>query len=471
MVGDLYSSNILDFKKLDQKYKMIDQEKNLTHKTGKEIKLFPYNTKYKVAEKRFVKEEFRQTYYQLAKQVSEKDFNSVMSRDKLFERLEEVVEVREDREKYLKNMIESVVFKEDELNLFHPQMLIYKTVDEKKADEFAKFMRDTLFNEKSENILKEKLETEPINVFEQMVVKLLPEPEIIKAKNTDSYESIFKYIRDLFANDLEFIMSLKQDRIEKFFKLMGYYYFFYVSQAGLKFSQFFDADYDTAEPIYFILDWEKGSRSRKGYTQGFKMIQNKLSSLFAHANTLEILNTRLDGQKAIYSKYEDLVAGEEEEFVEDIEKFIEYYRKKVDFLRREDLDDDCKASYTKVQFAIKKLYNTINYQFIKDKSSRKGPYDSYKNYFEEFVKLNLAKQRGSSGYMLNMTQDNLLFLTKLCLKDKSKLRLKDLWMEYEKRGIFFDQASKEAVVKLFDQLNILEKKSDSGDAQYVKSIL
>ena len=34
-----------------------------------------------------------------------------------------------------------------------------------------------------------------------------------------------------------------------------------------------------------------------------------------------------------------------------------------------------------------------------------------------------------------------------------------------------DKESKELVVKFLEKLNLIDKKSDSGDAQYVKSIL
>ena len=61
-------------------------------------------------------------------------------------------------------------------------------------------------------------------------------------------------------------------------------------------------------------------------------------------------------------------------------------------------------------------------------------------------------------------------MTALCVKDK-KIRLNQLFEEYEKRGLFFDRYSKEEIIKLLTKLNLIDKKSDSGDAQYVKPIL
>ena len=63
----------------------------------------------------------------------------------------------------------------------------------------------------------------------------------------------------------------------------------------------------------------------------------------------------------------------------------------------------------------------------------------------------------------------LLFFTRLCVGKEDKIRLKTFWKRLERRGIFFDRKTKEEVVNLFEKINLLEKKSDSGDAQYVKS--
>ena len=89
---------------------------------------------------------------------------------------------------------------------------------------------------------------------------------------------------------------------------------------------------------------------------------------------------------------------------------------------------------------------------------------------EEFAKKYFLKRRGSYGYVLNMNRDMLLMITALCVKDR-KIKLNHLFREYEKRGIFFDKYSKEEVVNFLTKLNLIDKKSDSGDAQYVKPVL
>ena len=74
------------------------------------------------------------------------------------------------------------------------------------------------------------------------------------------------------------------------------------------------------------------------------------------------------------------------------------------------------------------------------------------------------------GQTLNITDDFLIFITKLAIKDNNRMRLVDVFKSFERKGVFFDEGTKETVVKFYERLNILEKKSDSGVVQYVKKV-
>ena len=99
-----------------------------------------------------------------------------------------------------------------------------------------------------------------------------------------------------------------------------------------------------------------------------------------------------------------------------------------------------------------------------------APKSRYAKNLEEISKKYVIKRRGSYGYVLNMNRDMLLVITALCVKDK-KIKLNQLFNEYERRGIYFDRYSKEEIVNFLTKLNLIDKKSYSGDAQYVKPVL
>lgn len=62
--------------------------------------------------------------------------------------------------------------------------------------------------------------------------------------------------------------------------------------------------------------------------------------------------------------------------------------------------------------------------------------------------------------------------TKIILaENEGKLKLSLLFEKFEERGLIFDRESKRKITELFEKMNFLEKRSDSGDAQYVKSVL
>lgn len=72
---------------------------------------------------------------------------------------------------------------------------------------------------------------------------------------------------------------------------------------------------------------------------------------------------------------------------------------------------------------------------------------------------------------LNLTEEYVILLTKLCIKDNEKVRFQYLIKELERRGVYLDKDSRNRLIDFYQRLNVLEKKSDSGDALYVRSIL
>ena len=118
---------------------------------------------------------------------------------------------------------------------------------------------------------------------------------------------------------------------------------------------------------------------------------------------------------------------------------------------------------------VYKLFEAIKYQF--DKTTRSRANEAYNNWYVKFVFENFAKKRGNLGYNLNLTEDDIILMTKICINEEEKIKLNSLFKEFENRGMFFDKDSRLKIVELYEKLNLLEKKSDSGDAQYVKSVL
>ncbi len=118
----------------------------------------------------------------------------------------------------------------------------------------------------------------------------------------------------------------------------------------------------------------------------------------------------------------------------------------------------------------RKLYETIDYQFIK--GGNISHYRGFNSKFIEFVQRNFGKRRGMLGYTIGVNENDVIMFTQLILKEnEGKILITKLYDEFEKRGLRFDRDSKKKITELFEKMNLLDKKSDCGESQYVKSIL
>ena len=105
-------------------------------------------------------------------------------------------------------------------------------------------------------------------------------------------------------------------------------------------------------------------------------------------------------------------------------------------------------------------------------SFRTSHYNGYNKKYIEFVQKNFGKRRGTLGYTIGVTENDIIMFTKIILaENEGKLKLSLLFEKFEERGLIFDRESKRKITELFEKMNFLEKRSDSGDAQYVKSVL
>src|SRR5690606_18737166 len=116
-------------------------------------------------------------------------------------------------------------------------------------------------------------------------------PELkAKQKNPPSngYANLFGEIKSLFLEDFNFLIANEQTFLDHIEDLFKYYYFFYLTQLAHRFRLFGLSN--QIDPIYFSMDWETLSESRLAYHYGWRKLADDLEGLFAHINTIELLN-------------------------------------------------------------------------------------------------------------------------------------------------------------------------------------
>ena len=360
-------------------------------------------------------------------------------------------------------------FKATTLGLYPYQ----REMNNKSADRLAFFLFCVLgIDQKDCEIIKKAVSQYPYNVLEQMVVDAINATVSDQEKNEKNYYPIITDVQEKFKKDFYFMLQTDMTSIEDFSNLLSLYYFYYVSQASITLDQFCQGKRNEPVSIYYALDWEKVSKNRKCCSEGWEALQTNLNHMFCHAITLEIINQHAD-PNTMYDyialqEYINLHPEMDEAISKEIEKAERTYTSAIGDYKKFD-----QIGYTlggsKTDSAIRHLFRCVEEQFLN--TDRKRANQSYNEKFSEFCKVRWIKNRRKSGLVLNLTERDIIFLTKISLRDKDKIRLNDLYEDYMYRGIFLDNISKEHLQEFFTKLNLIDKKSDSGDAQYVKRIL
>lgn len=324
--------------------------------------------------------------------------------------------------------------------------------------------------------LKEKYkameESEDTNVLQKLVFESLENDNTDSIVNITHADCFLPYVKEVFVKDFEVLLTnttLYQDNIYRF---LAYYYMFYVSQLAVKLSKFEHGNRNEIEKVFVTLYEEVVTKVRPGYEYGWKYVKDKVGHMFSHSVVLEMLSHNVQNAHLDYIGYFNHFnkSINDEKVADEIKHIREQYMNWIQ------LDySGCKHNVEKdttcaTSTEIKKLFETIDYQFIN--GGRRSHYNGYNKKFIDFVQKNFGKFRGIYGYTLSVHESDIVMFTRLILfENDGKIRLAKLFDEFAKRGLLFDRESKKHIVELFEKMNVIEKRSDSGDAQYVKYIL
>lgn len=438
-------------------------QKGLTHRTGNKFKLLPY-----VANEKTLVTNFDGVLGSFSRIINNKELNKQFSvKDFLDDITDEIGDFQNSTVNKLvfTDIVRTMFIQEDKLVDFNIKTLNYIT-STSADDKIAKFLYSIFLNEELKVLVKEKYDKKEENILYKLVLNALPELEE-KQYSTEEYNCYLPFIRDSFIRDFKFLAK-NEDLYKKSIKrFLEFYYMFYVSQLAMKLSKFERADINNPDPIYYTLSWESTSKTRTAYKFGWELLKCNVNSLFSHAITLELLNHHGLDMQLGYVELFNLF--KEVEVPNQIEEICNEYMSHIKDVSWSEFEFTNRYSGSLSFNNSYNLFEAIQFQF--NKTSRSRANEAYRNWFVKFVYHNFSKKRGPLGYNLSITEEDIILMTKICINDNDKIKLNLLFFEFEKRGLFFDRDSKYKIVQLYEKLNLLEKKSDSGDAQYVRSIL
>ncbi|WP_161594200.1 DNA phosphorothioation-dependent restriction protein DptG [Paenibacillus sp. CFBP13512] len=454
-------------------------DSSIKHNPKIELELLPYITKFKDTHYNF-----REVTGEFIRSIGKKKLAEVVDTDQLINKVIDSIDFQDiNQRSEFKQMLKTLFLDEsNQLYLFHPQTLYYINTEGNENKRLAIFLYNILWGSENAWIIEADLE-EYSDLMSKLLFRALPQLTDNKIKNKN-YISMLPEISQLFRQDFKWLATKNELFTTQVEKLIAYYYFFYITQFSIRNESLFKPIEKDIRPVYFTFENEERlSKTRISYEYGWKSLEKLINRTFSHINFLKMLNLNdsnnesQNEQDTVILSYQKiteeiyLMSPEEQDILDhQVSILIEEYKEKLSHDSKWGLLGTISEPYDlPVLNRLYLLFNMIDHQF--NQTSRSKPYNEYKQWFVHFCQKTFLKSRGRSGKMLILDTDYLLFLTKLMIKDESKIRLKNLFSEFEIRGIIFDRDTQEAIVDYFEKLNLLEKKSDSGDAIYVKAFL
>lgn len=383
------------------------------------------------------------------------------------------VEFDSEDDKYdFTRFIDNYLFNQEDIKPVHPYLYNFSKIEGKQKSEFAKygqFMCDVLVNG-NEDIINLFKNRESSDILTELILKNVDGLKKSEGSNVkNSFEPLQKQLVQLYQEDLLYLSKFRDYFLSSFSLLTHFYVFMYACQLVWKLDEFADVDMEKIMPLYFALDWESISKRRKAADdiQSYRFIKEKANKLFVHVHTIShlshnfLVNNYEEKTTIPFIPYADLYnllkdQDKDKEYLNDLNEWIQYYCDWANISKPDKADT--------IEDGFRSLFRCL------DKGMSTAVCEKYGKNIEDLGANQFIKNRGSLGQVLNLKHDFFLLLTAVSVKGK-RMPLNELFKEFEKRGVIFDRYSKKEIISLLDNHNILDKKSDSGDAQYVKSIL
>jgi len=439
--------------------------KDLMHIIPDEAALFPFKHN---DTKPLYKNGLYNIFGEFLRILLDKKIKNEFSLDNITDLIMKDVEMEEGTSEYLNKLLNEYIFDEkDELKLLHPYLYLYIKLSPKQASgekDVARFLRDIFCLNNKDLIDFFKSKKSDNNIIIDLILTNTPPLDDFNTKQR--FSSKLNYVNNLFDEDIGFAIKNEKFFLENMDNIFAFYYFFYISQLILKLPKRENFD-ECVEELFYLLDWESGVKNRKTEHNGYSFLKNVCYNtaprvyLISQLNILLGTEYKLENELLVY--FNGLNSENQQNFLYYLKKWIITYRTVREFEEMYSFDD-LPNDYEQL---VNILYDSLN-------DIKKGVRERARGHTLEnvdvFAKKYFLKRRGQYGYVLNINKDMLLMLTAVCVKDE-KIKLNQLFSEYEKRGIFFDYPSKMEVVNFLTKRGLIDKKSDDEDAKYVKPVL
>ena len=300
-----------------------------------------------------------------------------------------------------------------------------------------------------------------LNFIEQEMLDVLKQKIVVLDKNPFSEEQPYlPYIADAFQQDIRFLAGHPKYLLQEIGNTLKLYAFTYSAQLALNVKAWKHGE-PKSKPLYFILDSEKASLERyKVQHNGYKHFAAASAYLFPVLSALEVLQHAEGRKRPLWQIFRDVESFDDgAKVISILNTYIKEFAVDRGLKQRDDAQN--------TEQAFRQIEEVAYEQFEDTKTERASVNKKYIKELETQIAADFIQSRGRSGKVLVLNQDHLLLLTNLAIGVKPKLRLHELIVEFERRGFYVDNQTKQALVAFYERMGNVERMSDSGDAVYV----
>lgn len=357
------------------------------------------------------------------------------------------------------HVIEKMYFDNEQVLNISPEMQALKVLSDESSNAGDERLTSFLVNLMGELELG-RLPAAHLNFLEKEIKLVFDSPLVTTAskKNNKVHKPYLPQLAELFQKDLRFLVNYPEHFLQNIKSFLKLYAFLNTAQLALNIKGW--AKEPTIKDCYFILDSEKASKERtKLQLHGHKQVVETCYSLFPYLALNESLQDTKKEVLPLWELYTELTDS-------DIDKLNNYATR---FHEDRKLTSQLEPANTTTE-AISNLSKLFVEQFKKG-TTRETAFNNFVKATRETLIKPFEQGRGRAGSFLVLNQDYLLLLTNIAIGERDKVRLHELLIEFQSRGVFFDKSSEECLIELFERMGNVERMSDSGDAVYVKKTI
>lgn len=392
-------------------------------------------------------------------------------------------------------LIESIYF--DESNDSHASSAaLLRYLPASKQKDFGKFVFDVLLDQETKDKFRSVVRDEA-NPLDDMVNSAYSQLNVLQDLPLEQeYSRLFeKEFRELFTimnKDFRAALDNVTDSMAEMEFLLSYYLFIYLSQFALRIDTdlYAKPDRGVQERYPLFKGAKEGvSEDRECIANGWRRVEKKTQKIFKHMIVLNMLNchkndTAYLSYSELYKIYESR-PEERKQMDEALDYIIDQYTvvhatystdtpgEYVDFSQVDKPDES--DSVLRFRQKVIYLYNCVSLQ-LDSKEQRRNVVAYAAGNYNHILKMRFVKSWGQLGQMMMITNEDLITMISICQRTSDRMipergiQISDLFEEFKSRGLCMDGKSKQFMIDYLVQINLIDSKCDSEEAQYVKRI-